>query len=63
MEFGEVVRRRRMVRNYTDDPVDGDALDRILDRTGKDFAIREVLGTVTTDPLASFDAHFQVGVG
>ncbi len=32
MEFGEVVRRRRMVRNYTDDPVDGDALDRILDR-------------------------------
>ena len=32
MEFGEVVRRRRMVRNYTDDPVDGDALDRVLDR-------------------------------
>lgn len=32
MEFGEVVRRRRMVRNYTDDPVDGDAVDRILDR-------------------------------
>lgn len=32
MEFGEVVRRRRMVRNYTDDPVDGVAIDRILDR-------------------------------
>ncbi len=32
MEFGEVVRRRRMVRNYTDDPVDGSTLDRILDR-------------------------------
>ncbi len=32
MEFGEVVRRRRMVRNYTDDPVDGDSLDRVLDR-------------------------------
>jgi len=32
MEFGEVVRRRRMVRNYTDDPVDGDAIDRVLDR-------------------------------
>jgi nitroreductase len=32
MEFGEVVRRRRMVRNYTDDPVDGDVLDRVLDR-------------------------------
>ena len=32
MEFGEVVRRRRMVRNYTDDPVDGDAVDRVLNR-------------------------------
>jgi nitroreductase len=32
MEFGDVVRRRRMVRNYTDDPVDGDVLDRVLDR-------------------------------
>lgn len=32
MEFGEVVRRRRMVRNYAGDPVDGDVLDRILDR-------------------------------
>ncbi len=32
MEFGEVVRHRRMVRNYTDDPVDGNALGRILDR-------------------------------
>lgn len=30
MEFRDVVRRRRMVRNYTDDPVDADALDRIL---------------------------------
>ena len=32
MEFGEVVRRRRMVRNYADDPVDGDSLERVLDR-------------------------------
>jgi nitroreductase len=31
MEFGEVVRRRRMVRNYTDEPVEDEALDRILD--------------------------------
>jgi nitroreductase len=30
MEFGDVVRRRRMVRNYTDDAVDTDAVDRIL---------------------------------
>lgn len=31
MEFAEVVRRRRMVRSYTDRPVDPDAIDRILD--------------------------------
>lgn len=32
MEFRDVVARRRMVRNYTDDPVEADVLDRILDR-------------------------------
>ena len=31
MEFADVVRRRRMVRNYTGDPVSRDALERILD--------------------------------
>ena len=31
MEFGEIVRRRRMVRNYTGEPVARDALERILD--------------------------------
>jgi nitroreductase len=31
MEFSDVVRRRRMVRNYTGEPVDEDALDRIVD--------------------------------
>lgn len=30
MEFGEVIRRRRMVRRYTGDPIPPDALDRIL---------------------------------
>ncbi len=32
MEFGEVVRRRRMVRNYRDAPVVPATIDRILDR-------------------------------
>lgn len=31
MEFAEVVRRRRMVRSYTDQPVDEDAIEKILD--------------------------------
>jgi nitroreductase len=31
MEFRDVVRGRRMVRNYTPDPVDAQALERILD--------------------------------
>jgi nitroreductase len=31
MEFRDIVKARRMVRNYTGEPVDGDALDRILD--------------------------------
>jgi nitroreductase len=32
MEFEQVVRRRRMVRNYTSEPVDRVVVDRILDR-------------------------------
>ncbi|MGB5166974.1 MAG: nitroreductase family protein [Acidimicrobiia bacterium] len=35
MEFDEVVRRRRMVRNYLAVPVDDDVLTRILDRAGR----------------------------
>jgi nitroreductase len=31
MEFSDVIRRRRMVRNYLDLPVEADAIDRILD--------------------------------
>jgi nitroreductase len=31
MEFAEAVRRRRMVRNFTGEPVDGEVLDGILD--------------------------------
>ena len=31
MEFAEVVRRRKMIRNYLDKPVDPDVLERILD--------------------------------
>ena len=32
MEFSEVVRRRRMVRNYSSEPVDPEVVDRILAR-------------------------------
>ena len=32
MEFAEVLRRRRMVRNYTDEPVSREAVDRIVSR-------------------------------
>lgn len=31
MEFADVVKKRRMVRNFTSDPVDPAAIDRILD--------------------------------
>ena len=31
MEFADVVRRRRMVRNFAPDPVDPDQIDRLLD--------------------------------
>lgn len=31
MEFRDIVKRRRMVRNYTGDPVDRESLERILD--------------------------------
>ena len=30
MELSEAVRRRRMVRNYPDEPIDADVLDRVL---------------------------------
>ena len=35
MEFDDVVRRRRMVRNYIDAPVDDEVLARILDRASR----------------------------
>ena len=35
MEFGEVVRARRMVRAYRTDPVDPAAVERILDAAGR----------------------------
>lgn len=35
MDFYEAVRRRRMVRNYTGEPVDPEAIDRIVDAARK----------------------------
>jgi FMN reductase [NAD(P)H] len=35
MEFAEVLRRRKMVRNYTDQPVDREAVARIVARARK----------------------------
>jgi len=35
LEFPDVVRHRRMVRNYTDDPVDPRAIDRIVAHAAK----------------------------
>jgi nitroreductase len=32
MDFSEIMRRRRMVRNYTDEPVPRDVVERIVDR-------------------------------
>jgi FMN reductase [NAD(P)H] len=32
MDFSEVLRRRKMVRNYTDEPVEREAVERIVDR-------------------------------
>jgi nitroreductase len=35
MEFGDVLRRRKMVRNYTDEPVPREAVERIVARARK----------------------------
>src|SRR5690348_558195 len=35
MDFQEILRRRRMVRNYTDEPVDREAVERIVARGRK----------------------------
>jgi nitroreductase len=35
MELAEILRRRRMVRNYTDEPVDREAIERIVARGRK----------------------------
>lgn len=55
MEFRDVVRRRRMVRNYTDEPVDHDAVDRIVQAAVKAPSAGFSQGqrfVVVTDPEA-----------
>jgi nitroreductase len=53
MDFAEVVRSRRMVRNYTSEPVDPDAVDRILDAARRAPSAGHSQGqafVVVTDP-------------
>jgi len=53
MEFAEVVRRRKMIRNYLDEPVDPDALERILDAARRAPSAGHSQGqhlVVVTDP-------------
>jgi nitroreductase len=53
VEFAEILRRRRMVRNYTDQPVDPAALDRILDAARRAPSAGNSQGqgfVVVTDP-------------
>lgn len=53
MEFSTVVRKRRMVRNFTDQPVDPEAIDRMLDLARKAPSAGFTQGqsfVVVTDP-------------
>ncbi len=54
MEFTDIVRRRRMVRNYTDEPVDPDSVERIIDaavRTPSAGFSQGQRFVVVTDPI------------
>lgn len=75
MEFSEVVRRRRMVRNYTARPVPDEVLARVLGNAvrapsagfsqGWDFVVlreareREAFWAATTDPGAEVDSWLR----
>ena len=72
MEFSEVVRRRRMVRNYTGAPIASAALDRILDTAsrapsaghtqGQSFiVITSELGRREIATLAGEDEYVEAG--
>lgn len=72
MDFYETVRRRRMVRNYTDEPVPGDALDRMLEAARRAPSAGFSQGqsfVVITDPgtrkaiaqLAAEDEYVEAG--
>lgn len=53
MKFAEVVRKRKMIRNYLDKPVDPDALERILDAARRAPSAGHSQGqylVVVTDP-------------
>lgn len=55
MEFTDVVRRRHMVRHYTGEPVDPEALDRVVDaarRAPSAGGAQGVSVVVVTDPVS-----------
>jgi nitroreductase len=57
MELGEVIRRRRMVRNFEDRPVPAEALERILDHARRAPSAGHTQGTV----LLVLEGPQQVG--
>ncbi len=58
MEIADIDRRRRIVRNYTDEPVDSDSVERIIDaavRTPSAGFSQGQRFVVVTDPVLKWE--------